>query len=58
MRWGLDELSSTHAAYRPMRPTVVPRVILRVGNQVTGFGRPSSRKQEDAPATEQQKRPL
>ena len=27
MRWGLDELSSTHAPHRPTRPTLVPRVI-------------------------------
>ena len=26
MRWGLDELSSTHAPHQPVRPTLVPRV--------------------------------
>lgn len=27
IRWGLDELSSTRAPHRPLRPTLVPRVI-------------------------------
>ena len=38
MRWGLDELSSTHAPHRPMRPTLVPRVIPTRANVANAVG--------------------
>ncbi len=55
MRWGLDEFSSTHAPHRPMRLTLVPRVIPTRANVANAVG-PDPRRFMEAHHVQRQRR--